>query len=256
MPWFKVDDSFHGHPKVLATEPAALGLWVIAGAWSSAHLTDGFVPTHALTRLLPGSDEFARALVTAGLWRRAKGGYQFHDWSEYQPSKDDVDAERKAARERMRKLRLERRGAAQPQDGSPEQKPNVRANFGGSSATPTRPDPLKNNIKNSSSPAAPPTEPPLPKPGSDDDPLFTRFWAAYPRKIGKGQARKAWAKVIKTTDPEAVIAAAGHFTALRGHEDPQFIPHPTTWLNGERWGDVPDPEPRPAGPVMPWDLWS
>lgn len=247
MPWFKVDDSFHAHPKVLATEPAALGLWVIAGAWSSSHLTDGFVPTHALTRLLPGSDELARALVNAGLWRRAKGGYQFHDWSEYQPSKDDVDAERKAARERMRKLRLERQGAAQPTNGSPEQQANVRANFGRSSATPTRPDPLKNNIKNSSSTAAP----------STDTEEFDRFWRAYPRRIGKGQARKAWATALKRgADPEVIIERAGRFTALRGNEDPKFTPHPSTWLNGERWDDVPDPEVRPAGPVMSWELWD
>lgn len=94
MTWFKVDDTFHAHPKVLATEPEALGLWVVAGAWSSAHLTDGFVPTHALSRLLPGSDDLARKLVTAGLWRRTKGGYQFHDWTDYQPSADDVKSMR------------------------------------------------------------------------------------------------------------------------------------------------------------------
>lgn len=118
---------------------------------------------------------------------------------------------------------------------------------------PTRPDPTKNN-KNSSSPAAPSTD--RARVGSDDDPLFARFWAAYPRKIGKGQARKAWAKAVKTTNPEAVIAAAGRFTAQRGNEDPKFTAHPATWLNGERWADVPDLEVRPAGPVMSWELWD
>lgn len=258
MPWFKVDDSFHAHPKVLATEPAALGLWVIAGAWSSANLTDGFVPTMALTRLLPGSDELARTLVTAGLWRRTKGGYQFHDWSEYQPSKDDVEAERKSARDRMRKLREQRKGAAQGVNGSGEHQANVRANFGRSSGTPTHPIPThKNNIKTSSSTATPSTEPRPAKPGSDDDPDFTRFWAAYPRRIGKGQARRAWTKAVKTTKPEAIIEAAGRFTAARGNEDPKFTPHPATWLNGERWNDTPEPELVPqGGPVMPWELWE
>jgi len=90
MTWFKVDDSFHAHPKVLATDPAALGLWVVAGAWSSAHLTDGVVPDHALPRLLPDSATLAQKLVAAGLWRRVRGGYKFHDWSAYQPSSSDV----------------------------------------------------------------------------------------------------------------------------------------------------------------------
>lgn len=94
MTWFKVDDSFHAHPKVLATDADALGLWVVAGAWSSSNLTDGFVPTHALLRLTPGADDLARKLVTSGLWRRTKGGFQFHDWLTYQPSKEEATAGR------------------------------------------------------------------------------------------------------------------------------------------------------------------
>ncbi len=90
MTWFKVDDSFHAHPKVLATDADALGLWVVAGAWSSSHLTDGFVPDHVLSRLLPDSDKLARKLATAGLWRRVRGGYQFHDWNAYNPSANDI----------------------------------------------------------------------------------------------------------------------------------------------------------------------
>lgn len=109
MPWFKVDDSFHSHPKVWACSPGALGLWVVAGAWASANLKDGFVPDHAIPRLLPGAQELANELVTAGLWRRSKGGYQFHDWHDYNPTAEDVQADRKAARERMRKLRSKRR---------------------------------------------------------------------------------------------------------------------------------------------------
>lgn len=90
MTWFKVDDRFHSHPKVLATEPAALGLWVVAGAWSSANLLDGFVPDQALPRLLPGSEMLAEKLVTAGLWKRVRAGYQFHDWTDYNPSAEEV----------------------------------------------------------------------------------------------------------------------------------------------------------------------
>jgi hypothetical protein len=248
MTWFKVDDSFHAHPKILATEPAALGLWVIAGAWSSAHLTDGVVPDHALSRLLPDSAELAQKLVTTGLWRRIKGGYRFHDWAHYQPSKADVEEERNAARERMRKLRQGRKVAAQTTNGSREHKANVRENFGERSEEVLNPDPTRPVVttKPSSSTATPST---------DKD--FDRFWEAYPRRIGKGQARKAWNTAAKKTDPEIIIEAAGRFTASRGNQDPKFTPHPSTWLNGERWGDAPEPEPaREPTPVMPWDLWS
>jgi hypothetical protein len=76
MTWFKVDDSFHSHLKVLAAEPAALGLWVVAGSWCGANLTDGFIPDHVLPRLIPSSTPLALQLVDCGLWRRTKGGYQ------------------------------------------------------------------------------------------------------------------------------------------------------------------------------------
>lgn len=82
MVWFKVDDSFHSHPKVMATDTAALGLWVVAGSWCGANLTDGFVPDHVLPRLLPGAVKLASKLVAAGLWSRAEGGYQFHESDE------------------------------------------------------------------------------------------------------------------------------------------------------------------------------
>lgn len=149
MTWFKVDDSFHSHPKVLATDPAALGLWVVAGAWCSSNLTDGFVPDYALTRLLPDGAELAKKLVTSGLWTRTKGGYRFHDWLDYNPSADTVRAEREAAKKRMRDLR-EKRGAnreeaGQSGNGSGEQKANVRGKFGRRSQP--RPDPISTSSK-------------------------------------------------------------------------------------------------------------
>jgi hypothetical protein len=90
LTWFKVDDSFHSHPKVLAASPAALGLWVVAGSWSGSNLSDGFVPDHVLPRLVPDSVTLAKELTTAGLWKRVRGGYRFHDWSDFNPESGAV----------------------------------------------------------------------------------------------------------------------------------------------------------------------
>jgi FtsZ-interacting cell division protein ZipA len=90
MTWFRVDDAFHSHPKVLATPPAALGLWVIAGAWSSANLTEGFVPDNVLPRLLPDAEGLAASLCTSGLWRKRRSGYQFHDWTDFNPTREEA----------------------------------------------------------------------------------------------------------------------------------------------------------------------
>lgn len=105
MTWYKVDDSFHSHPKATATSLAALGLWVVAGSWSGNHLTDGYVPDHVARLLARGSGELADELVSAGLWKRTKGGYQFHDWDRYQPTKAGVLREREAAADRQRRRR-------------------------------------------------------------------------------------------------------------------------------------------------------
>jgi hypothetical protein len=100
VPWFPVDDSFHSHPKALATSLAARGLWATAGSWSSAHLTDGVVPVHVLASL-GGTPELAAELVAAGLWRRTRQGYVFHDWL-------DWGSKRTAAEIRqLRKVRAE-----------------------------------------------------------------------------------------------------------------------------------------------------
>lgn len=133
MTWFKVDDSLHANSKVrkvAAKSPAALALWVIAGSWSSANLTEGFISDDDLPWLLPGSEQLATELVAARLWRRVKGGHQFHDWLEYNPSAEQVTTERDAAKERMRKLRAARRSP----ERSGEQPANVRDLF----ATPSR----------------------------------------------------------------------------------------------------------------------
>jgi hypothetical protein len=72
---------------------------------------------------------------------------------------------------------------------------------------------------------------------TSSDPLFDEFWAAYPRKTDKGNARKAWDKAVKKTDGRTIILAAAALAASK--PDLKFTAHPSTWLNGERWDDQP-----------------
>lgn len=80
-------------------------------------------------------------------------------------------------------------------------------------------------------------QPPTRQDGTSE--LFEEFWRIYPRKVSKGSARKAWARVVKTQDPRELINSVTRFAASRRGEDPSFTPHATTWLNGERWLDEP-----------------
>ncbi len=70
-----------------------------------------------------------------------------------------------------------------------------------------------------------------------DDEGFLLFWKSYPRKVGKGGARKAYRHALKRATPEEILAGAGKFATLCVGKDPEFIPHAATWLNADRWAD-------------------
>lgn len=69
---------------------------------------------------------------------------------------------------------------------------------------------------------------------------FDTFWEAYPKKIGKGAAKKAWAK-IKPSETLLQEMLKAIETARRTEQwqrdNGQYIPNPATWLNQERWDD-------------------
>ena len=66
---------------------------------------------------------------------------------------------------------------------------------------------------------------------------FEDFWSICPRKTAKGSARKAWLKAIKTASPETIIDGIKAYAKSAQGTEPQYIAHPATWLNGERWSD-------------------
>lgn len=74
---------------------------------------------------------------------------------------------------------------------------------------------------------------------TDVDGAFDAFWRTYPRRIGKGQARKAWAGAAKKVSTSEVLAGAQRYAerVRRERTEERFVPHPATWLNGERWAD-------------------
>ena len=75
-------------------------------------------------------------------------------------------------------------------------------------------------------------------PGPD---RFDEFWEAYPRKVGKQKARGKFAAACKRVDAQTVIDGARRLAADPNLPEAQFIPHPTTWLEGDRWDDPPLP---------------
>ena len=67
---------------------------------------------------------------------------------------------------------------------------------------------------------------------------FERFWSAYPRHQDKKKALDAFKKIDPDDELlEKMLNSIEKQKASSQWQDPQYIPHPTTWLNRERWND-------------------
>lgn len=70
--------------------------------------------------------------------------------------------------------------------------------------------------------------------------LFDEFWQAYPRKVGKDAARKAFdrRKVSRVVLEQMISAIESQRNSAQWLRDGgQYIPHPATWVNEGRWQD-------------------
>lgn len=85
---------------------------------------------------------------------------------------------------------------------------------------------------------------------------FSAFWQAYPKKRNKARAKQAFFRIkkIEKVFPVMMQALGRQKVSADWQKDGgQYIPLPTTWLNGERWEDVEQVEVQPpaSGPVVP-----
>lgn len=72
---------------------------------------------------------------------------------------------------------------------------------------------------------------------------FEKFWNAYPRKVGKGAAEKAFKKYKPDEGLlEQMLSAisAQKKSEQWSKDNGKFIPYPATWLNQRRWEDAPE----------------
>lgn len=85
---------------------------------------------------------------------------------------------------------------------------------------------------------------------------FEEFWSAYPRHDARKNAFKAWAKLTQSKRDAAMDAVDRYARQVRRNRtEKRFIPYGATWLNGERWDDVPKSiasGPRTGTEHLPW----
>jgi len=68
------------------------------------------------------------------------------------------------------------------------------------------------------------------------------FWPAYPRKVAKPAALKAWRAIKPQTEEmltQIIDGLAPWVKYWKQRGDPDFVAHPSTWLNQHRWEDKP-----------------
>lgn len=144
MSWFRLDDKFHNHPKVIDAGNAAIGLYVRCGTYCADHSTDGRVP-EAVARMYGTRKEIAQ-LLASNLWKKEGDEYVIPDYLAFNPSKERVVADRAAAAERQR---VARENAAAKRNASRVSHSEVthlsqrdsRVSHSGVTVPPTRPDP-------------------------------------------------------------------------------------------------------------------
>ena len=83
--------------------------------------------------------------------------------------------------------------------------------------------------------------PPISPTGIDaDSPSFARFWAAYPKKVRKADARKKFEKLVPDESTLSAILSSLDYlktTDQWQRDNGKYIPNPSTWLNQKRWQD-------------------
>jgi hypothetical protein len=229
MTWVKLDDHFDEHPKIAALSDTALALWVASLAYCNRNLTDGFIPFaigHGKLRYCDGNPvPSIHELEQSGLWEEdeIRRGWIIHDYGEYQPTKEDVLAERaykQAAGQAGGQASAQARAQARAQAG---------AQAGAQAERQAESKPV---------PVPEPVPEPVPQEPSE---AFVRFWSAFPRKVGKRTAALAFRRAEGRASAEVIIAAAQRLAEDPNLPEERFVPHPTTWLNRDGWEDEPLP---------------
>jgi hypothetical protein len=252
MPRINLDLDFLTHPKSVSIEPLAQLLFIRGLIYSAMHLTDGFLPVKAVRHLafdLPdyernhdselhargiGCDIVTEAslveqLINIGMWELGSGGWQIHDYLEYQLSRKDVETYKE-----NKQLAGRSGGLAKAKQVSSK----VSSKASGKVLANCSPIPI-----------------PIPIPKKEEDKTLVRwheqaveFWKAYPKKTGKGNVEK-WFKHNKPSD-DLFKQMLDKIEQMKLSHDwikdgGKFIPMPYTWLNQKRWEDeLPSPPAR------------
>ena len=149
MGWARFDDKRHTNEKLLAAGLAADGLDARAITYSASHETNGHL-SEIVVRSLSMSHNWRRlvdTLVRVGRWEPddTLGGWWIHDYLEYNPSKQELEAKRTTEKERLKQYRRDNPTASYARTHTVRTK-SVPVLYEPCTNTPSRPDPYLKEV--------------------------------------------------------------------------------------------------------------
>lgn len=148
MAWVKLDDQFFRHRKARAAGKDGRALFLASCCYAAAGLSDGFIPSGDLVLIAAEAEvraTVANTLRDVGLWDVVDGGWMIHDFTDINPTAEEVKERRRQARERQD-------GWRQRKNASRNASRDAVSN-GVTNAPPSRPDPegVKGRVSEESS---------------------------------------------------------------------------------------------------------
>jgi hypothetical protein len=231
--WIKVEHTTPIKPEMLAVaaalpipatpEDAVFARWFRLWVWADQHIgSDGFARGMTLERLsfAAGTPGIAEAFAAEGWLKQTARGVKFVGWERHN---GDSAKKRAQATERKRASRSSQECHA----------PSVTKHHRKVGPEKRREEKTKDKRERD----AGVREADACGEGEPGHGTFADFWAAYPRKVGKDAAERAFASATRRASPDLIVAAAREFAASPAGNAGKYTPHASTWLNGGRWDD-------------------
>lgn len=248
MAWLQVHQTLKDHRKLfdaadaLEIPPAhMMGLLVSFWMWALDNAPDGNlngITPRMIARAAQwegGAEKFTEALKNAGfLDIHEDGTLEIHDWYEYAGKLIDRRVtERERSRSRRAAAAASADGTAADQQTTDGQMQDGQKKASGKS----RVDQSRAK-KKGDPPPSPSDEGATAGKESVIDARFAEFWSAYPKKVAKQYALKAWKRLKPDADLHDKIMRAVEAQKRSEQwrrENGRYIPNPATWLNGGQW---------------------
>lgn len=220
----KFDIGMDEHPKILMLSDAAFRALFESTLYCRRQLTDGFIDDRVVSKRwsMDTVHELSSNDPDKPSWIKVDGGYQIHDFAEHQTTTADIEAKRAAGR------------------------------AGGLSKASKAVAPASKVLEQNASNTLAKTETETEKKDLSSKPdEFDQWYARYPKKEAKENARKAFTKARKQASLQELLEGLERYTVSVKGKDRQYIALPASWLNAGRWQDEAPHEIKPSA-SSPW----